>query len=190
MANTFLTGKKTTLRPISPTDAPLLIQWNNNPETRKYLARRFPLSELDEKAWIEKVSILPRCPSDVVLIIEPKENPQPIGIIGLHNINWLDRNATTGTTVGEAQYRGKGYASDAKMILLEYAFETLGLHKIISRAFAKNVKSVEYSKRCGYQVEATHKEEIFHEGAWEDIIYLSCFYDDWKKAKEQQQMKT
>lgn len=70
------------------------------------------------------------------------------------------------------------------MTLLEYAFETLGLHKIISHAFSANVKSVEYSKRCGYEVEAVHKDEIFREGRFQDLTVLACFCDNWNKTKE------
>lgn len=184
MANTFLVGKKTVLRPLALTDVPHITKWVNDPETRKYLTRRFPLTELAEKAWIEKMSGTPAYPTDIALIIETIDGGQPIGTMGLHGINWTDRKATTGTVIGEAKYRGGGYATDAKMALLEYAFESLGMHKIISHAFSKNVKSVEYSKRCGYEVEAVLKEEIFHKGAWEDMTILSCFYDGWKKAKE------
>lgn len=183
MTNAFLIGQKTILRPIAPTDIPLLITWSNNPKTREYLGRRFPLTELAEKTWIEKVSILSKNPSDIVLIVEEKANQQAIGIMGLHNINWVDRNAKTGTIIG-VEYQGKGIATDAKMALLEYAFESLGMHKIISHAYSGNIKSIKYSKRCGYEVEAVHKEEIFHAGKWEDKITLACFYEGWKKAKE------
>ncbi len=189
MPNAFLIGKKTILRPVHPTDIPVFTGWINGPITRKYLLKRFPMSELAEKEWLEKTSILPPYPSNIHLVIELKKSGTPIGTMGLFNINWIDRNATTGTTIGEEKYRGKGYASDAKMILLQYAFETLGMHKIISRAFARNDKSIEYSKRCGYTIEATHKEEIFRAGKWEDIVSLACFYESWKKAQAQQQMK-
>jgi RimJ/RimL family protein N-acetyltransferase len=176
-------GRQTILRPVSLSDLPHLVAWNNDPNTRKYLTRRFPLSELDEKAWIEKVSILSKFPTDVVFIIGLKDDPAPIGIMGLHSISWIDRNATTGSMIGSTTNRGKGLATDAKMALLEYAFESLGMHKIISHAFSKNVKSIEYSKRCGYEIEAVLKEEKFSAGAWEDVTVLACFYEGWKKAK-------
>lgn len=184
MSNAFLTGTSTILRPIMIEDIPLLTKWINNEETRRYLNRRFPLTEIEEKAWVEKISSLSRTPSDIVLIIETIDTNTPIGTMGLHGISWIHRNAITGSMIGEKKYRGKGYASDAKMALLRYAFESLGMHKIISRAFAKNTKSIEYSKRCGYVVEATLKEELFHEGAWEDITILACFYEGWKKASQ------
>jgi RimJ/RimL family protein N-acetyltransferase len=141
------------------------------------------MTEVGEEEWIKKASIYTQNPSNVRLVIETKRGNRPIGIINLHAIDWVNRHATTGSMIGEAKYRGKGYATDAKMILLEYAFDTLGMHKIISRADARNVKSIEYSKRCGYVVEATLKEEIFHAGKWEDVVTLACFYDGWKKAK-------
>lgn len=184
MSNVFLTGKTTILRPVHLSDVPTLTSWMNNPDTRKYLTRRFPLSELDEKAWVEKSSILSKHPTDLVFIVETKDEHKPIGTMGLHSINWIDRNAITGTVIGEEVDRGKGYATDAKMTLLQYAFETLGMHKIISFAFAKNIKSIKYSKRCGYVVEATLKDELFHNGQWEDMVSLACFYDGWKKASE------
>lgn len=189
MPYAFLTGKKTILRPVALTDAPLFTTWMNDEETRKYMLRSFPLTEFDEKAWLEKISTLPPNPINVTMVIETIEDQKTIGTIALHNINWIDRRATTGSLIGEKEYRGKGYATDAKMTLLKYAFETLGLHKIVSHAFAKNVKSIEYSKRCGYKVEATLKDEHFRHGAWQDIVVLACFYEDWRKASEQQMKK-
>ncbi len=184
MATPFLIGKKTILRPVQLTDVPLFTRWMNDPVTRTYLMRRFPLTELDEKAWVEKSGNLTGTPSNIAMVIETIDGEQPIGTMGLHNINWIDRNALTGTIIGEESYRGKGYATDAKMILLQYAFETLGLHKIISHALAKNEKSINYSKRCGYVVEATFKDDVFRAGAWEDVVSLMCFYEGWKEASE------
>jgi RimJ/RimL family protein N-acetyltransferase len=184
MANTFLTGKKTVLRPVALEDIRLLTKWMNDPKTRMYLLRRFPLSETDEKTYVEKMRVLSGTPSNIMMVIESKDTGQAIGTMGLHSINWIDRNAVTGTVIGEEEYRGKGYATDAKMTLLQYAFESLGLHKITSHAFAENTKSIEYSKRCGYKVEAILKEENFRNGKWEDTVSLTCFYEGWKKAKE------
>ena len=182
--NPFLIGAKTILRPAQLSDVPLFTKWMNDPDTRTYLLRRFPITEIEEKAWVEKISTLNGTPSNLVFVMETKEEGRPIGTMGLHNISWLHRNATTGTIIGEKDCRGQGYASDAKMTLLGYAFESLGLHKIISHAFARNTKSIEYSKRCGYKVEATLKEEIFANGKWEDRVVLACFYKDWQKVNK------
>jgi RimJ/RimL family protein N-acetyltransferase len=188
MPDAFLTGEKTILRPVQLTDAPLFTKWMNDQETTRYMLRSFPLTEFEEKSWLEKASIIQPNPTNILMVIETKEDGKTIGTMALHNINWIDRRATTGSMIGEKEYRGKGYATDAKMTFLQYAFEMLGIHKIISHAFAKNRKSVDYSLRCGYHVEATLKDEHFRHGEWQDIISLACFYDGWKKAQAQQQL--
>lgn len=181
MSNPFLVGKKTILRPITLADAPLLNQWINDPDTRKYLLTSFPVSEIAEKDWIEKQSKLGPNQNAVTLAVETQEG-KLIGTMGLHDINWISRNAITGTLIGDKEHRSKGFATDAKIALLRYAFETLGLHKVISHAFSANAASIAYSKRCGYIVEAILKDQIFRDGKWQDMTTLACFYPAWKKA--------
>lgn len=178
----FIEGRRIVLRAPRESDAKYFTQWVNNPKVRKYLMSRMPKSLLAEKEWVTSISKPNRFPESIVMVIEVRGDNKPIGVMGLHNINWIDRNATTGSMIGNLAYHGKGYATDAKMHFLKYAFETLGMHKISSRAYAENVASIAYSKRCGYTQEAVLKEEAFREGKWGDIVLLACFYDTWKDA--------
>ncbi len=186
MTNVFLSGKKTILRPVSMSDIPLFTRWINDPETRVYLARTFPMTEMEEEDWVKKIGNLSKNPNDIVMMIETKRNRRTIGVMGLHGIDWVNRHTLTGTIIGEKNLRGKGYATDAKMVMLQYAFETLGMHKIISHVDVRNKASLAYSKRCGYVVEGILKEQLFREGGWVDVATLACFYDNWKKASKKQ----
>ena len=178
----FIVGRGVILRPPRESDAKYFTQWINNPKVRKYLLSRMPKSLIAEKDWIASMSKPNRFPESIVVVIEVRGDNKPIGTMGLHNINWIDRNATTGSMIGDLTYQGKGFATDAKMHFLKYAFETLGMHKIISHAFADNLASVKYSECCGYTQEAVLKDQIFHNGKWGDLISLACFYDSWKAA--------
>ncbi len=61
--------------------------------------------------------------------------------MGIHRINWKDRTATTGAVIGEKAYWDKGYGSEAKMLVLDYAFNMLNLRKICSQVLAFNKRS-------------------------------------------------
>jgi RimJ/RimL family protein N-acetyltransferase len=180
LSDTFINGHAVVLRPVRESDASYFVMWVNDPVVREFTLTRSPQSLVSEKEWIMKAGKAERYPQSIFLVIETIDGNKPIGTIGLHNINWIDRNATTGSMIGDVAEQGKGYAVDAKMHLLKYAFEVLGMHKIISRAHADNVKSIRYSERCGYVREAQHKQEIFRAGKWIDIVQLACFYDTWK----------
>jgi RimJ/RimL family protein N-acetyltransferase len=171
----FLRGKKTVLRPLLESDIPLLQKWINDPDVRQFLKRIFPAMEADEREWLERMHKNPD--KDVVLMIIVKG--QPIGTMGLHDINWKDRVATTGAMIGEKSFWGKGYGTDAKMALLNYAFNTLGLRKVMSRVFAFNKRSLAYSLHCGYKIEGRLSRQRFAYGRYWDEIILGLFKSQW-----------
>lgn len=169
----FLKGKTTTLRPPLQSDAPMLMRWINDPEVRVFLARMFPALEHDEKEFIEKKN----SSSNVILIIEV--DGIPIGTMGIHGINWPDGVATTGAMIGEKEYWGKGYGKDAKMALLEYAFDTLRLRRIYSYVIAYNERSLNYSLGCGYKKIGVYEDDTFRKGKFWDVIALCATRDSW-----------
>jgi len=171
----FLRGKKTTLRPVLESDISLFLKWFNDPEIRPFVMTIFPATEAGEKAWIE--SLEKKSDTNTVFVIEVKG--KAIGIMGLHRINWQSRTATTGAVIGEKEYWNRGYGTDAKMVLLHYAFDTLGLRKINSTVKAFNARSVAYSLHCGYKVEGRLREQFFVDGKYYDEICLGLFRHEW-----------
>ena len=118
----FREGAHVRLRPLEREDVPLMRRWLNDPETTQYLLRAFPLMEKAEEAWFDALS---GSTTDYVLGIVARESDALIGTIGLHRIDWRNRTATTGTIIGEKEWRGKGQGTEAKMLLLDFAFNAL-----------------------------------------------------------------
>lgn len=175
----FLQGRKTILRPPNrEKDQALYYRWINDPEVRRYLKICRPMSFKAEGEWIDSAGTRS---GSIGFTIETLDG-QPIGVMGFDKIDWKDRRATTGSFIGEAEYRGKGYGTDAKMALLKYAFEDLNLHKVCSGALAFNGRSVAYSQKCGYRIEGREKRHIFREGEYHDHILLAVFRNDWQRA--------
>jgi RimJ/RimL family protein N-acetyltransferase len=171
----FLRGKTTILRPVSLKDIPLFTKWINDPEIRQFIMNIFPITEGSEKEWVENLN--KKSDKDIVLVIEVRG--KPIGIMGIHGIDWRDRIATTGAIIGEVKYQGKGYGTDAKMTLLNYVFNTLNLRKIMSRVKSFNKRSLAYSLHCGYKVEGRLRKQHFVNGKYYDEIVLGLFRHEW-----------
>jgi RimJ/RimL family protein N-acetyltransferase len=175
----FLKGKQVVLRPLEDADAPLLQRWINDPDLRQFLLNAFPLQLKNEMEFIERARSFSR---DVIVGIEHED--MLIGTMGLHGISWIHGTATTGALIGDASHRGKGLGTDAKIALLEYAFNTLGLRKISSRVIAGNNRSQRYSEKCGYKVEAILKKQFLKDGKYRDEVILAVFKSDFIKAKK------
>lgn len=174
----FLQGEKTILRPPDKlTDLAFFYRWINDPEVIRYLTFFTPTSLKREEDWIDSLN---KDSNSVVFTITTLEG-QPIGIMSIDKIDWKNRRAITGALIGEKDYWGKGYGRDAKMLLLEYIFNTLNLHKVTSTAIDFNDRSIRYNKACGYKVEGRLKKHDFRDGEYRDVVQLAVFRDDWLK---------
>ncbi|MEK7647005.1 MAG: GNAT family protein [Patescibacteria group bacterium] len=171
----FLEGRKVNLRPFGRADIPTLTRWVNDPEIREFITSFMPFTEKQEEEWLNRLEMNDE---DIILGVETKDGIL-IGSMGIHRINWRDRVAFTGAIIGEKEYWGKGYGTDAKMLLLDYAFNTLNLYKICSSAIAYNKRSLQYSSHCGYKIEGIRERQDFRKGRYWDVIELGLFKKEW-----------
>jgi RimJ/RimL family protein N-acetyltransferase len=171
----FLRGKKVILRPVEDRDLPELQRWINDPETIRGTLQFLPQSETDEREWLERMR---KNRQAVFLAVETLDG-RHIGSIGLFAISWRDGTASTGTLIGEKDCWNKGFATDAKMTLLNYAFNTLNLRKIHSSSLEFNERSLHYNLKCGYREEGRRVKQFYRDGRYWDEILIAVFRDDW-----------
>jgi len=174
----FLRGKRLYLRPLTKEDIPFFLRWMNDQEVIHFLATFLPVTEADENEWFEQLQ--KKKNEEIVLGIVDAKSGKLIGSMGIHRISWKDRTATTGAVIGDKKFWGKGYGTEAKMLLLNYAFNVLNLRKISSLVYSYNKRSQAYSEKCGYKVEGVLKAHIFKNGRYWNVINLAVFKKDWQ----------
>jgi len=169
-------GKLVNLCPLEAADALTVYRGINQPDTYEYLNTTLPKGLRFEETWVEQL----QTPSEKNLVVGICTHDDIlIGTMGLHGIDLVNRVAETGSVIFAERYRSKGYGTDAKMVLLEYAFNYLGLHLVTSRVIAFNGRSAAYSKKCGYVEEARLRSRVFRNGERHDEIILSVTRDEW-----------
>ena len=92
-------------------------------------------------------------------------------IVGVININNIVRgsflSASLGYYVG-ATFQGQGYMQAGLTRLIDYAFSTMGLHRLEANIQPDNLRSQELVRRCGFEYEGLSKNFLFLDGAWRD----------------------
>lgn len=105
--------------------------------------------------------------------IMPMERPSKIiGIIGLNNVVW---GAFCSAFLGyklDKDYVNKGYMSVAVEMLVKYAFEELGLHRIEANVMPKNKASLRVLEKNQFINEGISKYYLKINGVWEDHIHM------------------
>ena len=82
------------------------------------------------------------------------------------------RTAKLGYAIG-ADHWGHGYATDAARVLLDFAFGTLGTHRVTAAIGPENEASIAVVKRLGFTYEGHLRDHVFTNGAWRDSLLYS-----------------
>jgi len=93
-----------------------------------------------------------------------------IGRIRIYNIvQGVFKSAFIGYSMDE-QYQGNGYMKEAVSLVVTYAYEELGLHRIEATTLVDNEKSQRVLKACGFNELGICKEYLHINGKWRDHV--------------------
>ncbi|GAB4454401.1 MAG: GNAT family protein [Armatimonadaceae bacterium] len=169
------------VRLVAPTEEmlPQYIAWFSDTEITRYLGRDIPPSPIEEREWFERVS---KSEKDVVWAILLGD--RPIGTIGIHAIDWRNRHAVTGIMIGAKEEWGKGYAPEAQALRTRYAFEELGLEKLMTSAVVGNNRSIRALEKGGYKQCGLFRRHLYRGGKWHDMWHAELLREEWEAVRD------
>lgn len=103
-----------------------------------------------------------------------------LGSTDISHIRWPLGDGTTGSMIINSEAQGKGYGTEAKLLLLKHGFHTLGLRKLYSSVKAWNAQSLGHLLKCGYRIVGRYREGAFDNGRFVDQLLLEVFETDWE----------
>jgi [ribosomal protein S5]-alanine N-acetyltransferase len=176
MLGPTLVGKVVTLAPIGLEHLENFCRWFADPEVTRFLTRDTPPTLTEEEAWFERAS---QSKQDVIwgLFVQDEH----VGSIGISQIDWRNRRALTGIVIGDRKRWGRGVAGDAMRLRTVYAFEELGLEKLVTQVVEGNNASRRALERVGYQTVGIYRRHEYRQGRWWDVWIGEILLEDWRK---------
>lgn len=93
-----------------------------------------------------------------------------IGKIQISNIVMgVFKSAFVGYSIDENE-QGKGYMKEALKLVVKYAFEEIGLHRLEASTLCDNIKSQKVLSACGFKELGINEKYLFINGKWRDHI--------------------
>ena len=130
------------LRSFREPDLPSFVTYRNDPEVARYQSWT-SINEQDARHFIHEMKIAqPGIPGEwFQFAIEHKASHRLIGDCAMQVKPEDGRQAEIGYTLARA-YHHQGYGSEAVSALLDYAFRTLNLHRVLAQTDCRNDASV------------------------------------------------
>ncbi len=157
------------LRPLERDDLTFIHQLDNNASVMRYWFEEpyesfVELSELYIKHIHDQ--------SERRFIVE--HNGTKVGVVELANINQIHRRAEFQIIIAPA-HQGKGYASAAAKLAIDYSFSVLNLYKLYLIVDKENEKAIHIYSKLGFEKEGELIHEFFVNGEYRNTIRMCIF---------------
>jgi diamine N-acetyltransferase len=164
----ILEGEFAKLRPISLYDAKLTLKWRLS--ERAKLMQTGAKTVEEQEAWIKRAKLKN---DEITFIIE--FNDTPVGMFALCNINAAYRNCSIERLlIGEIELVGNyPVAFESELLLCDYAFNELNMHKINGDIMEDNKNVIKFRKYLGYSFDGTLRDQYIIQGEFKSTLLVS-----------------
>jgi RimJ/RimL family protein N-acetyltransferase len=176
----FIIGDRLTLRRVERGDLPHIRRWLDDPELRRQIGARSPLSPADAEAWFERVS---SDPTRAWYAIVADDGDRVIGEAGLLRMDPGWRTTDMTVIVGEPDARGKGYGTEAGRLLLDFAFQYMGFHRVSVGVVGFHEDAIRFWERLGFRREGVQRDGYCLDGHFHDFVMMSILEHEWRHAR-------
>ena len=103
----------------------------------------------------------------------------PIGLIRVNQLLPHHRLAMLSALIGEPEYWGGGYGTDALLLFIDYLFDGLDLRKLWLMTMVANPRVMRQMEKVGFALEARPREAAWVDGAWVDALIYGLRREEW-----------
>jgi len=159
-----LHGSRLILRPWRAADLEPLFAINGDPDSMRYFPAAMTRTESD--AWAERLQTHFEAHGWGFWAVEERNGAPFLGVVGLMHIPW-EAPFTPAVEIGwriSPGFRGRGFATEAARLALDFGFGEAGLREIVAFTVPGNVASWRLMERLGMRRDATFDHPRLPEG--------------------------
>ncbi|MCC6690072.1 MAG: GNAT family N-acetyltransferase [Bacteroidia bacterium] len=168
----MLSADNITLRALEPSDIDWLYKCENDTGIWQVSNTIVPYSRHVLEQYILNSQLDIYTTKQLRLIIELTADKKIIGCIDLFDFDPHHRRAGVGVLITDKASLGKGNASAALSLLINYVFTKLNLHQLYCNVSAKNEASIKLFIKHGFEITGIKKQWVIRENNWDDEYML------------------
>jgi RimJ/RimL family protein N-acetyltransferase len=172
-----------TLRPFVEEDFEAMHAMRSNPEVVLYLYEEPFSPEQTRDLLTRKMAVTAWAHEDVWFsgAVVERSSGATVGDIAFHWVSERDRTAEIGF-VFDPRHQGKGFATEAARAVVDWAFATAGMHRVVGRTEARNAASARVLEKLGMRLEAHFVENEWVKNEWQSELFYSVLDREWSAS--------
>jgi RimJ/RimL family protein N-acetyltransferase len=135
------------------------------------------------EAFTERFNPGRESPNGLLFHLRTLEDERLIGFVAIHSIEWNNQAGLLSIGIGDAEYRGRGYGSDALRLALRYAFDELNLYRVGLDVIAGNAAAVRAYERAGFRREGAARGAVLRDGQRQDRLFMGILREEWQAGR-------
>ena len=181
---TELAGPRVALRRFHPGDVATFVAYRSSEQVARFQSWDAPYPREEGERFIREIA---------------RDHPDTAGewfqfAVGLRATGQLigdcaampqagdPRQCEIGFTIAP-DYQGRGYATEAVRLLLNYLFTERGKHRITAYCDPRNAASVALLERLGMRREGHLRESTWAKDEWTDDLVYALLHDEWQSRR-------
>lgn len=168
------------LRPLKQSDCKNLLYYSlNEPDLWQYSLQK-AAGEENLKSYIETALEAKKNKKEYPFLVFDKRKSQYAGSTRFYDMQLSYSTLQLGYTWYGKDFQGSGLNGHCKFLLLQFAFETMGMERVEFRADNRNLRSIAAMKKIGCVPEGVLRNHMPDaSGGRRDSIVLSIIRNDW-----------
>ena len=178
-------GERIMLREYRSADLESIHRWVNDPDVVDNLSDifLFPQTLQGSQRFLE--SVLEGKGESKGFVIADRHTEEFIGQIDLVKIDWKNRVAKLGIVIGAPERRGRGYGSEALMLLEEFVFNRLNLNRLELDVHDYNRAAIRCYLKCGFKEEGRIRKSFYSRGRYTDMILMGILKEEYSNQQKE-----
>ncbi|MFW9768525.1 MAG: GNAT family N-acetyltransferase [Candidatus Thorarchaeota archaeon] len=172
-------GELVTLRALEMSDLEDILRFYNTLEFRRHTGPPIVRSKKYMEEWLQKVSAWdPWKDGHLYLAIVEKATGKFLGGAALQDVLFPHNRAELSISIYDPEDRGKGYGSDAVMVLLRIGFHILGLNSIYLDTMEDNERAIHVYEKLGFKRVGVLRQTEYMNGAHKGLMIMDILREE------------
>lgn len=173
------------LKPFDMGNAETHFKWNNDEELN-YYDSDFPHEYESYESFVNRLEKVVETPNATSQLYEIHlvDEPKLIGIVDIYRIDHYNSHCELECSIGDKDYRKKGYGKAALREAIAICFDELEVRKVYTKAFDFNKGWIKLVQKLGFVHEGTLRKHTRKDDGFSDKLIFGLLAEEYTSVQK------